>query len=298
MKKLLFTINNCQKMARSLTLLTPLKKGRCKLGRFADREILVQVQESVRGLDVFVLGSTCPPCDNLVELLLLLHALKVNGAKRIHLVMPYFGYAKADEIKPKGTSLAAKLVAEAIALAGATDLTVVNLHSEKALSFLPMPVCQLSAMTLLANYFKKKKLKDLAVAAPDKGGILRAQEFAAALGIGKIIRMRKKRPGFDKVQMIGFQGDVKGKNVIIADDMIQSGCTLQKAALALRLAGAKNVYAAATHLLPSGPAIKLLEKERALTEIVVTNTVLANEKLPKKFKVLRIEPLLAAALQS
>ena len=297
-KKTIFSTNSNSRLAKTIANKTGLLLGKCEIKKFADKEISVRIKERVKGKSVYVLGSSFPPADNLVELLILVHTLKVNGVKKINLVMPYFAYAKADHVDLPGTSVTAKLMAEAIELAGADKVITIDLHSKRVEKFFKKPLKNLSAITILANYFNKKRINNLAVASPDLGGVGRAKQFAKVLGINKIITIEKRRSSFGKIKVIRVLGEVKGKNVIIVDDMIQSGATIIKAVRALKKQGAKNIYVAVTHLVSSGPSIPLLVKERAIKQIVVTDTIPAKTKLPSKFKRLSVTGLLSEVIKN
>ena len=297
-KKIIFTTNSNPSLAKAVANRTGLLLGKCEVKKFADKEILVYVKENVKGKSVYVLGSSFPPADNLVELLILIHTLKANGVRKINLIMPYFAYAKADHIDLPGTSLSAKLMVEFIELAGANKIITIDLHSEQVERFFKRPLKNLSAITLLASYFSKKRIDNLAVASPDLGGVGKAKQFAQVLGINKIITIEKYRPAFDKIKITKVLGEIKGKNIIIVDDMIQSGGTIIKAAQALKKQGAKNIYVAVTHLVSSGPSIPFLAKEKSIKQIIITDTIPTKTKLPSKFKKLSVAGLLSETIKN
>ena len=297
-KKIIFTTNSNPGLAKSIIAKTDLLLGKCEVKKFADKEVSIRIKENIKGKSVYVLGSSFPPADNLVELLILIHTLKANGTKKVSLIMPYFAYAKADHIDPPGMSLAAKLMVEIIELAGTDEITVIDLHSKQVEKFFKKPLKSLSAMALLASYFNKQKIDNLAVASPDLGGVSRAKQFAKVLGINKVITIEKYRPVFDKIKVIKVSGEVKGKNIIIVDDMIQSGGTIIKTARALKKQGAKNIYVAVTHLVFSGPSVPFLAKEKTIKQIVITDTIPTKNKLPSKFKKLSIASLLSETIKN
>ena len=297
-QKTIFSTNSNSRLAKTIAEKAGLLLGKCEIKKFADKEVSVRIKERVKGKSVYVLGSSFPPADNLVELLILIHTLKANGVKKINLVMPYFAYAKADHIDLPGTSVTAKLMVEAIELAGADKITTIDLHSKRVEKFFKKPLKNLSAITVLADYFNKKRIDDLAIASPDLGGVGRAKQFAKVLGINKIITIEKRRSSFGKIKVISVLGEVKSKNVIIVDDMIQSGATIIKAVQALKKQGAKNIYVAVTHLVSSGPSIPLLIKNRTIKQIVATDTIPIKAKLPSKFKRLSVADLLSEAIKS
>lgn len=296
MKKIIFTTNSNKILTGKVAAIAHLRLGRAEVKKFADQEISVFIKENVKGKEVCALGSSFPPADNLVELLILIHTLKANGAKKVTAVIPYFGYAKADRVHPAGASLAAKLMAEAVELAGADKIITVNLHSRRLEKFFKKPLMRLDAMPLLADYFKKQKIKNLAIASPDKGGVARAERFARELGINKIIVIKKYRPAFDELKIINIKGEVKGRDIVIIDDMIQSGGTIIQAARALKKRGAKDIHVAVAHLLFTGPSVSKLNKEKIIKTVVITDTVPAKTKLPPKFKIVSVADLIGSVI--
>ncbi len=292
MKKLIFATQSNKKLARKIAKEKKFVLGKVKIGRFADGEISVFLKEKVKRKKVYVLGSTFPPAENALELLILINTLKENGAKKIIVIIPYFGYAKADHIDPPGSALTAKLMAQAIELAGADEVRVVNLHSKQGEKFFKVRLKHLSVMPLLADYFKKKKIKNLAIASPDLGGVKRAKEFAKELKNKDLIKIKKYRSAPDKAKVSEVVGEVKGKNVVIVDDMIQSGGTIIKAVRALKKQGAKDIYVAVAHLVFTGPSVALLNKEKNIKQVVLTNTISPTIKLPQKFKKVLIDDLI------
>ena len=264
-----------------------LAEGKCLISHYKDGEILVHIDENIKGKKVFVLGSTFPPAENTLELIILINTLKENGAKKIIVLMPYFGYGKQDKMKYSGDAMSAKLMANIINLAGADKIIALDLHSEMAGSYFKK-LKHLSAVDTLAAYFKNIGLKKTVIISPDKGGIERAKRFASCLKIKKIVVIEKYRPKVDENKVIKIKGRVKGRNIIIVDDMTQTGGTLIESAKALKKEGAGDIYIALTHLVPTGPAIKNLEKDRNIKKIVVTDSI----KLPpglyksKKFEII------------
>jgi len=287
-KSLFFYTNSNISLAKKIAKISNLQIGKFEISKFKDLEILVFIKEKIKNKDVYVLGSTFPPSDNVLELLILINTLKVNGAKKITLIIPYFGYAKADHIDPPGSSLSAKLMVELIEIAGADKIIAIDLHSSKVKNFFKKPLLHLTAIPKLADYFKKKNLQNLAVASPNMGGVKRAKKFAEILKLDKIITIKKYRPSFDTVKITQVVGEVKNKNVIIVDDMVQSGNTIISSVKALKSLGAKNIYLAISHLVFSGPGVKLFSKNTQIKEVVFTDTISAKTKLPSKFKMLSI----------
>ncbi len=294
MKKLIFYAHSNEVLAKKLAKLSGLQIGMADIKKFADKEIFVLIKENVKNKIVYVLGSTFPPAENLIELLILIHTLKANGAKKVQLIIPYFGYAKADHIDPPGMSLAAKLMVELFETSGVDEFIAVDIHSPTVVNFFKKPLLHISAIPLLAGYFKKKKLKDLAIASPDLGGVKRAAEFAKILQIDQIVTIEKYRPTFDQVKVEKVVGEIKGKNIIIVDDMIQSGSTIIKAVQALKKHGAKDIYVAVSHLVFSGPSVPLLAKNKDIKEVVFADTILPKAKLPMKFKKISVADLLCS----
>lgn len=297
MKKILFSTNSNPELARSITRRAELNLGNCEIKKFADQEISVFIKDNVSDQNVIVLGSTFPPADNLVELLILIHTLKANGARSINLIVPYFAYAKADRVKPPGASMTAQLITHSLEIAGADEITTINLHSELVENFFTKPLTHLSAIPLLTEYFKRKEIERLVIATPDKGGFLRARHFAQEMGINNIIQIEKHRPAFDKLEITRVFGDVHKKNVILVDDMTQSGGTLVKASQALKRQGAKKIYVAVTHLVSTGPCVSALEHERSIKKVITTDTIPSKKRLSSKFEILPIAGLIANSIK-
>jgi len=297
MKKLIFYTNSNIALAKKIANKSGLQIGKADIKKFADGEISVLIKEKVKNKEIYVLASSFPPADNLLELLILIHTLKVNGAKKIKLIIPYFGYAKADHIDPPGASLAAKLMVKLIEQAGVDKIIAIDLHSKRVEKFFKKPLIHLSAIPILAEYFKKKRIKNLAIVSPDLGGVKRAEKFAKILKIDKIITIKKYRPSFDRVKIEKILGEVNKKNIIIVDDMIQSGKTIIKAVEALKKGGVKDIYVAVSHLVFSGPSVSLLAKNKNIKEIIFTDTISPTSKLPLKFKNLSILNLITSTIE-
>jgi len=299
MKYFLFSTKSNPGLAMKLIEKAPcLAEGKCLISHYKDGEILVHIDENIKGKKVFVLGSTFPPAENTLELIILINTLKENGAKKIIVLMPYFGYGKQDKMKYSGDAMSAKLMANIIDLAGADKIIALDLHSEMAGSYFKK-LKHLSAVDTLAAYFKNIGLKKTVIISPDKGGIERAKRFASCLKIKKIVVIEKYRPKVDENKVIKIKGRVKGRNIIIVDDMTQTGGTLIESAKALKKEGAGDIYIALTHLVPTGPAIKNLEKDRNIKKIVVTDSI----KLPpglyksKKFEIISCVDIFANNLK-
>ncbi len=265
---------------------------------FNDGEINVKIKENVRGEDVFVIQPTCPPVNNnLMELLIIIDALKRASARRITAVLPYYGYARQDRKVEPRVPITAKLVANLITKAGTNRVLAMDLHAGQLQGYFDIPVDHLFAAPVLVEYFNHKKIQNLVTISPDAGGVERARAFAkrlqreSALGF-----IDKRRPEPGKAEMNYVVGDVKGKNVVILDDIIDTAGTLVKAAEVLKKHGALDIYAACTHPVLSGPALERI-KSSVLKEVVVTNTIPLLESASGKIKVLSVAKLLADSIR-
>jgi ribose-phosphate pyrophosphokinase len=273
--------------------------GEAKIQRFADGEVYFQLLENVRGVDVFVVQPTCYPVDqHLVELLIMIDALKRASAARITVVVPYYGYARQDRKDKPRVAISSKLVADLLTTAGANRALFVDLHAAQIQGFFNIPVDHLFASPVLVSYFRELNLPNLTVVSPDAGGVERARFFAQKMGAPMAI-VDKRRTDINVTEVMNVIGDVKGKNCLIIDDIVDTAGTLVKTVDALHAAGASAVYAGASHAVLSGPAIERIANSR-LEQMVVTNTIPLREaaqKLPK-IKVLSIAGLLGAAIES
>jgi len=273
--------------------------GEAKLQRFADGEVYFQLLENVRGVDVFVVQPTCYPVDqHLVELLVMIDALKRASAARITVVVPYYGYARQDRKDKPRVAISAKLIADLLTTAGANRALFVDLHAAQIQGFFNIPVDHLFASPVLVSYFRELALPKLTVVSPDAGGVERARFFAQKIGAPLAI-VDKRRTDINVAEVMNVIGDVREKNCLILDDIIDTAGTLVKTVDALYANGAAAVYAAASHAVLSGPAIDRIANSR-LEQVVVTNSIPLREaaqKLPK-IKVLSIAGLLGAAIES
>jgi ribose-phosphate pyrophosphokinase len=273
--------------------------GEAKTQRFADGEIYFQSLENVRGVDVFVVQPTCYPVDqHLVELLVMIDALKRASAARITVVVPYYGYARQDRKDKQRVPISAKLVADLLTTAGANRALFVDLHAAQIQGFFNIPVDHLFASPVLVGYFRDLKLPNLIVVSPDAGGVERARFFAQKIGAPLAI-VDKRRTDMNVAEVMNVIGDVSGKSCLILDDIIDTAGTLVKTVDALFAAGAATVYACASHAVLSGPAIDRIANSR-LEQVVVTDTIPLREaalKVPK-IKVLSIAGLLGAAIEN
>jgi ribose-phosphate pyrophosphokinase len=276
-----------------------VKVSDAKLQRFADGEVYFQLLDNVRGVDVFVVQPTCFPVDqNLVELLVMIDALKRASAGRITVVVPYYGYARQDRKDRSRVAISARLVADLITTAGANRALFVDLHAAQIQGFFNIPVDHLYASPVLVSYFRELALPNLTVVSPDAGGVERARFFAQKIGAPLSI-VDKRRIDMNVAEVMNVIGDVEGRTCLILDDMIDTAGTLVKTVDALFDAGAIKVYACATHAVLSGPAIDRIANSR-LEQVVVTNTIPLREaaqKLPK-IKVLSIAGLVGAAIEN
>ena len=276
-----------------------ISRGQAHLTRFSDGEVYLQILENVRGADVFVVQPTCYPVDqHLMELLLMIDALKRASARRITTVIPYFGYARQDRKDKPRVAISAKLVADLLTTAGAHRALVVDLHAPQIQGYFNIPVDHLFASPVLVDYFRKLSLPDLTIVSPDAGGVERARFVAKKMDAALAI-MDKRRTDINVAEVMNVIGDVRGRNCLIIDDIVDTAGTLVKASDALLAAGATKVYACASHPVLSGPAIERIGKS-SLEQLVVTNTIPQNEaaRAEPKIKVLSIAGLLARAIQS
>jgi ribose-phosphate pyrophosphokinase len=276
-----------------------LERGKATVTRFSDGEVYIQVMENVRGADVFVVQPTCFPVDeHLMELLLLVDALKRASARRITTVIPYYGYARQDRKDKPRVPVSSKLIADLLTTAGAHRALVVDLHAPQIQGFFNIPVDHLFASPVLVDYFKKMQLPNLTVVSPDAGGVERARFFAKKVDAALAI-VDKRRTDMNVAEVMHVIGDVRGRTCLIIDDIIDTAGTLVKTADALMLAGAAKVFACASHPVLSGPAIERISKSQ-LEQVIVTNTIplTGAAKSEPKIKVLSIAGLLGRAIQS
>src|SRR5271157_2422796 len=276
-----------------------LTRGQALVTRFNDGEAYVQIQENVRGADVFVMQPTCQPVDmHLMELLLMMDALKRASARRITAVIPYFGYARQDRKDKPRVPISSKLVADLLTTAGADRALVVDLHAPQIQGFFNIPVDHLFASPVLVGHFRDLNLPDLTVISPDAGGVERARFFAKKMESALAI-VDKRRTSINVTEVMHVIGDVEGRTCVILDDIIDTAGTLVKTCQALLEAGAKQVYACATHPVLSGPAIQRIS-ESGLVKVVVTNTIPLTEAARNEPKIeqLSIAGLIAAAIES
>ena len=292
----LFSGNANRKLAQEICeyLGTPL--GLAEVSQFSDGEVFVQISENVRGADVFVIQPTCPPVDHhLMELLIMIDALRRASAARITAVIPYYGYSRQDRKVQPRVPISSKLVADLIAVSGANRVLTMDLHAGQIQGFFNIPVDHLFATPVLLQYFQEMDWDNGVVVAPDAGGVERARAFAKRLGTS-LAFIDKRREGPNDVKVMHIVGDVKDRNVIIVDDMVDTAGTIVQAVTALHKQGAQRIYASCTHPVLSGAAIERIE-ESALEEVVVTNTIPLDERRSsKKLTVLSVASLLGEAI--
>lgn len=292
----IFTGNSHNGLAQEIADLMGKPLGKCTVTKFSDGEISVNIWETVRGLDVYIVQSTSNPVnDNLMELLIMIDAMKRASAGRINAVIPYYGYARQDRKAKARDPITSKLVANLIVAAGADRVITMDLHANQIQGYFDIPVDHLIGMPILGEYFKEKNLKDVVVVSPDHGSVVRARNLAEILNC-PIAIIDKRRPEPNKSEIMNIIGDIKGKNCIIIDDMIDTAGTICNAAKAIKELGAKTVYAGATHAVLSGPALDRI-RDSVFEEMVLLNTiVLPEEKRTDNMKFLSVAPLFAEAM--
>jgi len=280
----------------SLLLGTPLTQLVCK--RFSDGEIYVKIEESNRGADAFVIQPTCAPVnDHLMEVIIIVDALRRSSARRITLVLPYYGYARQDKKIAPREPVTAKLIANLLTTAGIDRIVAVDLHSEQIGAFFDVPVDHLPAAPIIAEYLRDQGLygPDVVVVSPDVGGTARARRLAERLGSPLAI-IAKRRPEPNKSEVMEVIGHVDGKTCVMIDDMIDTAGSIATGAVAMKERGAKKIYACCTHGVLSGPAIERIENA-PIEELVITNTIPAHTPYSDKVVCLSVAPLLARAIQ-
>ena len=294
----LFSGNSNLAMAKEICRYLKIPLSKANVRTFEDGEIFVEIEENVRGMDVFVLQSTCPPVNqNLMELLIMIDALKRASCRRITAVIPYYGYGRQDRKVAPRVPISAKLVADLITAAGANRVLSMDLHAGQIQGFFNIPFDHLFAAPVLLDYIRKNYQDDLVIVSPDAGGVERARAFAKRLGVGLAI-IDKRREAVNVAKAMNIIGAVEGKRALVLDDMIDTAGTLTQAAQALLDKGATEVYAACSHPVLSGPAVDRIESS-IIKEVVVTNTIPLQKKAKKcnKIKMLTVSNLLAEAIQ-
>lgn len=291
-----FAGNSHTELAEEIASIMGKPLGRATVNKFSDGEISVNLWETVRGSDCYIVQSTSDPVnDNLMELLIMIDAMKRASAGRINAIIPYYGYARQDRKAKARDPITAKLVANLLVAAGADRVLTMDLHASQIQGYFDIPVDHLVGMPILAKYFTDQDLENVVIVSPDHGSVTRARNMAQPLG-APIAIVDKRRPEPNKSEIMHIIGDIEGKNCILVDDMIDTAGTITNAANALREMGATSVRACATHGVLSGPAIERIENS-AIEELVLLNTIpVPEEKRIEKMKILSVAPLFAEAM--
>jgi|UniRef100_A0A7V3RI26 ribose-phosphate pyrophosphokinase len=295
---MLFAGSASQELAKEIGENIGIVLSRSSVTKFADGELKIKIEENIRGQDVFIVQSTNPPAENILELLLFLDAAKRASAERITAVIPYYGYARQDRKDEPRVPISSKLIADLLATAGADRVLTMDLHAEQIQGFFDIPVDHLYAAPVFIDYYQKMDLRNFVIVSPDAGRVNRVRAFARRLGKDiPIAIIDKRRTGPNQSMVVNIIGEVEGKNVIIYDDMIDTGGTIVDAAEGLAKKGVKDIYVCAVHGLFSKNAIPRL-KDAPIKEIVITNTLkISEEKMIDKLKILSIASLLAEAIK-
>jgi len=293
----LFSAGSNPALAEKVSKELGIPLGNCNVGTFSDGEISVEIKESVRGADVFVIQPTCPPVnENLMELLIFIDALKRASAGRINAVVPYYGYARQDRKTKARDPITSKLVADMITAAGAHRVITMDLHAGQIQGYFNVPVDHLLGGPILADYIRSMLDDSFVIVSPDVGGVLRARNFATSLNL-PIAIIEKRRQKANVSEVMNVVGDIKDKNVVLIDDIVDTAGSLTKAAKVLQELGAKKVYACATHGVLSGPAIERIGNS-VIESLIITDTLpLTKEKQIDKIKVVSVAPLIGEVVK-
>ena len=294
----IFTGNANPQLAEDICKYLKVPLGNALVDKFSEGEIRVKINENVRGKDVFIIQPTCPPSnDTLVELLIMIDALKRASGRRITAVIPYFGYARQDRKDQPRVPITAKLVANLLTVSGADRILTMDLHAGQIQGFFDIPMDHLLAVNVFIDYFNKLNIKDLVVVSPDVGGIKMARAYAKRFSADLAI-VDKRRVSPEKTEAIHILGDVAGKNAIIVDDLIATGSSLIEAAEALKKANAKLIWAAVSHGVLSGNAVSNIDKCAALKGLLITDSIpLSDHNKHPKIKVLSVADILGEAIK-
>ncbi len=287
------------RLAREIAQFLGVPLGQARLRRFPDTEVSFQIDENIRGTDIFLVQPTCAPVDqHIVEMLIMIDAFRRSSAARITAVIPYYGYARQDRKDKPRVPISAKLVANVIAAAGAHRVLTMDLHKAQIQAFFDIPVDHLFAAPIIIDYLSRQDLKNLSIVAPDAGGAERARAYAKRLG-AELAVIDKRRSEDGTAEVMNVIGDIRGRTCVIADDIIDTAGTIQKAAQALKDSGAERVLACAVHGVLSGPAIERIEKS-PLDKLIVTNTIPLEDKRARcdKIEELSVARLLGQAIRS
>lgn len=292
----LFSLSSNRELSEEISRASGIPLSTVSVLKFADGEISVNIEESVRGCHVFVVQSTSRPAnEHYMELFIMVDALKRASATSINIIMPYYGYSRQDRKARSREPITAKLIADMLQTAGASRVVSIDLHAGQIQGFFDIPIDNFPAAPLLASYFKNKNIDDLVIISPDHGGATRARSFARLLGGVPLAIIDKRRPEPNVAEAVNIIGKVRNKTCIIVDDIIDTAGTLIAAANALQEAGAKEIYAASTHAVLSDPANQRID-DSSLKEVIVTNTIEISGKISKKIRKLSIGPLLGEAI--
>ncbi len=293
---MLFSLSSNYELALEIAKAMNMELSSCEMKRFADGEVNVQINETVRGADCFVIQSTCPPVnDNLMELLIMCDALKRASAKSISVVIPYYGYSRSDKKSRSRMPITSKLIADMLEKSGASRVVYMDIHSTQTQGFFNCPVDNLLSIPIFASYLQMKNLKDVVIVSPDHNGTTRAREYGKHLN-APIAIIDKRFSEMNKTDVMNIIGDVKNKTCIIVDDMCETGLTMTHAAEALKENGAGDIYACCTHGLLTNNAVDLIN-ESCLKELIITNTIpLAQNKRIPKITVLSVGEIFGHAL--
>ena len=296
----LFSGNGNKTLSEAISKKLSLKLGDSKVERFSDGEISVKIEENVRGMDVFLIQPTSPPAhENLMELVIMVDALKRSSASRITAVIPYYGYARQDRrVRSERVPISAKVVADILERSGIDRVLTVELHSEQIQGFFDIPVDNVYGTRIIHDDIIKQKLNDILIVSPDVGGVVRSRALAKVLDLSDLAIIDKRRDEGNQSEVMNVIGEVKGKDCVLVDDMVDSAGTLCNAAKALKERGARKVYAYIVHPVLSGDAIKKINKSK-LDQLVVTDTIPLSDsaKACKKIRVISLAPTLAEAIR-
>ena len=297
---ILFSGNGNKPLSKAISKQLRLKLGKSKVERFSDGEISVKIEENVRGMDVFLIQPTCPPAhENLMELVIMVDALKRSSASRITAVIPYYGYARQDRrVRSDRVPISAKVVADILERSGIDRVLTVELHSEQIQGFFDIPVDNVYGTRIIYDDIKKQKLNNIIVVSPDVGGVIRSRALAKVLNLSDLAIIDKRRDENNKSQVMNVIGEVANKVCVLVDDMVDSAGTLCNAAVALKDRGANEVYAYIVHPVLSGDAVSKINKSK-LDQLVVTDTIPLSDSAQacKKIRVISLAPTLAEAIR-
>ena len=296
----LFSGNGNRPLSEAISKKLGLRLGDAKVERFSDGEISVKIEENVRGMDVFLIQPTCPPAhENLMELVIMVDALKRSSASRITAVIPYYGYARQDRrVRSERVPISAKVVADILERSGIDRVLTVELHSEQIQGFFDIPVDNVYGTRIIHDDIIKQKLNNILIVSPDVGGVVRSRALAKVLDLSDLAIIDKRRDEGNQSEVMNVIGEVKEKDCVLVDDMVDSAGTLCNAAKALKERGARKVYAYIVHPVLSGDAIKKINKSK-LDQLVVTDTIPLSDsaKACKKIRVISLAPTLAEAIR-